>query len=296
MYMKVLCFGSLNIDYVYTVDHMVRQGETLLSSSVTMNCGGKGLNQSVALARAGVSVWHAGMVGQDGKPLIDKCISNGINADYIGMTQGRSGHTIIQVDKNGDNSIVLFGGANRSITDEFIDEVLSRFDKDDIIILQNEINLLDAIIEKAWKKGMTIILNPSPYDDALDSCDLSKVSVFILNEIEGEQMTGSADPGEIVSRIHQKYPSSKIVLTLGEAGSLYLDGDSILRQSSYKVRAVDSTAAGDTFTGYFVSSLINGEAPSACLDKASAAAAITVTRPGALDSIPVINEVMEFQR
>jgi len=291
--LKVLCFGSMNIDYVYQVDHMVGLGETENSIGMSVNCGGKGLNQSIALARAGVEVWHAGLVGSDGKSLVDKCIENKVNTDYVRMTEGKSGHTIIQVDKDGNNSIILYGGANRSMTPDFIEEVLNGFEKGDMIILQNEINLLEAIIDKAYTKGMTVVLNPSPYNEALAKCDLSKVSYFILNEIEGEQMTGKKEPNEILKKIHIKFPEAKVVLTLGEDGSMYLDGDEVYRQAAYKVEAVDTTAAGDTFTGYFISQIICGKSPAEGLRLAAKASAIAVTRPGALDSIPAMEEVLQ---
>ncbi len=259
--MKVLCFGSMNLDYVYPVDHIVRPGETESSDGVSINCGGKGLNQSIALARAGVSVWHAGLVGTEGQPLIDKCVQNGVNADHVHMIEGRSGHTIIQVDKDGNNSILLFGGANRLITKDFIDEVIAGFEEGDIILLQNEINLLHVIIEKAYEKGMQIVLNPSPFNESLKKCDLNKVSCFILNEIEGEQMTGVKEPEGILKALKRRFPTARIVLTLGEEGSVYLRGENIFRQSAYKVKAVDTTAAGDTFTGYFISAVINGMKP-----------------------------------
>ena len=290
--MKVLSFGSLNIDYVYQIDHIVSNGETESTSGMRENCGGKGLNQSIALARAGVSVWHAGMVGNEGQLLIDACVKNGVNTDFIRMTKGRSGHTIIQVDKNGNNSIILFGGANRCMTETFIDEVINNFESGDMIILQNEINLLDVIIDKAFSKGMKIVLNPSPYDKALDECDLKKVSYFILNEIEGNQMTGEKEPEKILAGIHEKYPDAKIVLTLGSEGSMYFDDGKIYRQGIYKVKAVDTTAAGDTFTGFFVASIIKGMKSEEGLSLAAKAAAIAVTKPGALDSIPALDEVL----
>ena len=289
--MNVLVFGSLNIDYVYQVDHIVSDGETESTFGMSENCGGKGLNQSVALARAGVSVHHAGMVGEEGRILIDACVKNSVNIDFIRKTEGRSGHTIIQVDKNGNNSIILFGGANRCMTESFIEQVISSFESGDMIILQNEINLLNVIIDKASAKEMQIVLNPSPYNDALDECDLAKVAYFILNEIEGNQMTGEKEPDKILKAIHQKYPKAKIVLTLGSEGSMYFAEGKTYRQGIYKVKPVDTTAAGDTFTGFFISSIIKGFSPSESLAIAAKASAIAVTRHGALDSIPLLDEV-----
>ena len=285
----------MNVDYVYPVDHIVRQGETENSVGMSVNCGGKGLNQSVALARAGVSVWHAGLVGEEGRMLIDKCMENGVNADYVRVVPGRSGHTIIQVDRDGNNSIILYGGANRCITEPFVEEVMNGFGKGDIIVLQNEISLLDVIIDKAYSKGMQVVLNPSPYNEDLDKCDLDKVSCFMLNEIEGEQMTGQKDPELMLREIQRRYPSAKIVLTLGEDGSLYLCGDHFCRQRAFKVKAVDTTAAGDTFTGYFILSVINEMKPEDGLRLASLAAAMAVTKPGALDSVPTMKEVLDYQ-
>lgn len=290
--MKVLSFGSLNIDYVYPVDHIIQPGETEKTGGMSINCGGKGLNQSVALARAGLEVWHAGMVGDEGDILIDKCFENRINTDHIKKISGRSGHTIIQVDKNGQNSILLFGGANRKITEEFIDETLKDFRQGDYIILQNEVNLLNEIINRAYEKEMTIVLNPSPYDENISDCDLAKVDFFIMNEIEGEQMTSESDPDRILHYMKGHYPGADTVLTLGSQGSVYQDRNNTYRQGIYEVKAVDTTAAGDTFTGYFIASIINGKTPENALKIAAKASSITVTRNGALDSIPTFREVM----
>ena len=214
--MKVLNFGSLNLDYVYQVESILIPGETQASKGRNTFCGGKGLNQSIALAKAGIPVYHAGMIGEGGEVLLAACKENGVNTDFIKQIPGPCGHTVIQVDKNGQNSILLFGGSNRSITREFVDSVLASFDKGDVILLQNEVNELDYIIDAAYEKGMMIILNPSPYDSALESCDLSKVSLFLVNEIEGFQITGEKEPEKILARIKKVYPHARIVLTLGE--------------------------------------------------------------------------------
>lgn len=293
--MKVLNFGSLNLDYVYQVDHILIPGETLASKDRKTFCGGKGLNQSIALAKAGIPVYHAGMIGEGGDELLKTCRENGVNTDFVRQIPGPCGHTVIQVDKNGQNCILLFGGANRSMTKEFVDAVLASFEKGDIILLQNEINELDYVIDRAYEKGMMIILNPSPYDSALESCDLSKVSLFLVNEIEGYQITGEKDPELILSKIKELYPESKIVLTLGGDGSVYQDETGVYRQGIYKVKAVDTTAAGDTFTGYFISSIIEGMPVKEGLSLAAKASAIAVSRPGATASIPLKKEVLEWE-
>ena len=160
--MKVLNMGSLNLDYVYQVDHIVTGGETLASGGMEVFCGGKGLNQSIALARAGVPVYHAGMIGEDGEMLLDICRENGVDTRYIRRIPGKNGHTIIQVDRKAQNSILLYGGSNRALTREWVDGVLEEFGQGDLLLLQNEINLLGYIVDTAYRRGMRIVLNPSP--------------------------------------------------------------------------------------------------------------------------------------
>lgn len=291
--MKVLNFGSLNLDYVYQVESILIPGETQASRDRQTFCGGKGLNQSIALAKAEIPVYHAGMIGDGGEILLEICKENGVNTEFIRKITGPCGHTVIQVDKDGQNCILLYGGANRSITREFVDEVLSAFGRDDIILLQNEINELDYIVDRAYEKGMMIILNPSPYDDKLKACDMSKVSMFLVNEIEGYQITGERKPERILAAVKEKYPSAKIVLTLGGDGSVYQDETGIYHQGIFKVKAVDTTAAGDTFTGYFISSIIDGMSVKEGLEMAAKASAIAVSRPGATASIPIKQEVLD---
>ena len=289
--MKVLNFGSLNLDYVYSVDHMVTPGETLASYGMNVFCGGKGLNQSIALAKAGVEVYHAGLIGEEGEILLKTCQEGGVDSRYIRKTTEKSGHTIIQVDKDGQNCILLYGGANQSITREYVDEVLSHFEKGDILLLQNEINLLDYIINQAYEKGMMIILNPSPYNEKLDSCDFKKISMLLLNEVEGAQVTGEKDEKKILVRLKELYPDMQVVLTLGKDGSVYQYKDQVYRQGIFSVQAVDTTAAGDTFSGYFISSILEGMPVDEGLKLAAKASAIAVSREGATASIPVKAEV-----
>lgn len=289
--MRVLNFGSMNLDYVYTVDHMVLPGETQNSQGMNTFLGGKGFNQSTALAKAGVEVYHAGLIGEEGKIFRETAKEYGIRDEYIQVCDEKNGHTIIQVDKNGQNCILLYGGANRAITREFVDEVLSGFEKGDIILLQNEINELDYIIDKAYEKGMQIFLNPSPFDGALDACDLNKISCFLLNEIEGGQIAGETEPDKIIDGILANYENAKVVLTLGGDGSVYADKEKRCQQPVYKVETVDTTAAGDTFTGYFIAGLIQGKTVEETMRMCAVAAGIAVSRPGAAPSIPYMEEV-----
>ena len=291
--MKVLNFGSLNLDYVYQVESILIPGETQASKSRQIFCGGKGLNQSIALAKAGIPVYYAGLIGEGGEPLLEVCKENGVNTEFIRQIPGPCGHTVIQVDENGQNCILLFGGSNRSMTKEFVDTVLDSFEEGDIILLQNEINELDYIIDRAYEKHMMIILNPSPFDNALENCALSKISLFLMNEIEGFQITDEKEPDKILAKVKALYPKAKVVLTLGGDGSVYQDETGIYRQGIFKVKAVDTTAAGDTFTGYFISSIIDGLPVQDGLELAAKASAIAVSRPGATASIPLRSEVVK---
>ncbi|MFV0466669.1 MAG: ribokinase [Lachnospiraceae bacterium] len=293
--MKILNIGSLNLDYVYSVDHMVKAGETLESQNMQVFPGGKGFNQSVALAQAGATVYHAGMIGEDGAVFIELFEKYGIRANYLKVVGEKSGHTIIQVDNNAQNSILLYGGANRRFTTDFIDEVLKDFTKGDWLLLQNEVNLLPYIIEKANDIGLQIALNPSPFDDALRKCDLQKINIFFLNEIEGEQITNKSEPEEILEVMKEHFPHAQVVLTLGKEGVIFADQNEILYQSVFKVNAVDTTAAGDTFTGYFLAGLLDKMEISEILRMSAKASAIAVTKHGAASSIPNKNEVIQTE-
>jgi len=291
--MKVLNIGSLNLDYVYQVDHIVQPGETEASFDMNIFLGGKGINQSMALAKAGVKVYHGGMIGEDGQPFLEACKEYGVNADYIKMIEGKTGHAIIQLDKDAQNSILLYGGANQKLTEDFVDEVLSHFEKGDILLLQNEVNLLPYIVEQAYAKGMQVALNPSPFNEKLREVDLKKISIFLLNEVEGGQITGMTDPDDVLAKMREMFPHAKIVLTLGKDGAKYAEGDVTYYQPVFKVQAVDTTAAGDTFTGYFLAGLIDGMAISDVLKMSAKASSIAVTRKGAVQSIPMKEEVLE---
>lgn len=300
--MNILNFGSLNIDYTYQVDHFVRAGETSSSKSLSVFSGGKGLNQSIALSRAGANVWHAGAVGkEDGAFLIEELSEAGVHTEFISRTEGKTGHAIIQKDPSGQNCILLYGGANQEIGKEFVDRVMERFEEGDFLILQNEISEIAYIMEKARQKGMRIVLNPSPMDEKIASYPLSYVDYFLLNEIEALDLCGDAAPADgdvdaerLMERLTERFPNAKIVLTLGSGGSVYRDADGMIRQGIYKVPVVDTTAAGDTFTGYFIGGLQRGETPRKALEHAAKAAAIAVSRAGAAPSVPTREEVEAF--
>lgn len=289
--MKLLDFGSLNIDHTYQLPHLVRPGETLASDSYHKSEGGKGFNQAVALAKAGQEVYLAGAIGQDGLFLRDYLQELGVHTEHLCVLNAPTGHAMIQLDTEGQNCIILFGGTNGMITEAMIDEVLADFGAGDYLLLQNEISHVDSIICAAHAKGMHIILNPSPMSPELLTWPLELVEWFILNEIEGADITGKTQPEEMLDELLRRYPACHVVLTLGERGSVYADATQRIDQSIVPAHTVDTTAAGDTFTGYFLHALLQGEAIQQALKTAACASAITVSRPGAGRSIPAAEEV-----
>lgn len=299
--MKILSFGSLNIDYVYSVPHFVKKGETLSAKELNVYTGGKGINQSIALARAGVETYQAGAIGTDGMFLLEQLKEAGVKTDLVKILDDvRTGNAIIQNDDEGDNCIVLFGGANQAITKEQVDEVFKDFTNEDYLLIQNEINELSYIVEKAKEEGMKIILNPSPMNEKIMKLPLDQIDYFILNEIEAMQILKMDKPEEIdgkyiASLLHERFKDATIVLTLGSEGSVCISDDEYVEQSIYKVKAIDTTAAGDTYTGYFIAGILNGKTIKESMDIASKASAIAVTRQGAAPSIPVLEEVEEYK-
>lgn len=286
---RLLCFGSLNIDYTYSVKNFVSSGETIKSIGLQRNIGGKGLNQSIACAKAGGNVYHAGKIGQDGLFLKEYLDKNGVNTELLCIGDTPTGHAIIQVDENGGNCIIIHGGSNVEITDRYVDSVMCKFDSEDILLLQNEINNLEYIVKSAKQKGMTIVLNPSPVEGL--ELPFEMIDYFILNEHEAEAIFGESEAENAIDAMREKYPDARFVLTLGAEGAVYADSKQILRTDAVKVKAVDTTAAGDTFTGYFLTSIMDGCEPRNAMEIAAKAAAVTVSRMGAAESIPLRREL-----
>ena len=292
--MKVLCFGSLNIDYTYRVSHFVRQGETLAAESLQVFSGGKGLNQAVALARAGAETWMAGAVGEDGRFLLEELAAAGVRTDHVCvLQQERTGNAIIQNDRAGDNCILLYGGANRAVTEAQVDAVLQHFGAGDWLLLQNEINQLPYIMRQAHARGLKIAFNPSPMETHVLEYPLESVDLFLLNRVEAAQLAGTdgTDGQALLAALRGRFSRAAVVLTLGADGAVYTDGAETVQQAAYPVQAVDTTAAGDTFTGFFLAARMRGAGVPRAMELASRAAAIAVTRRGAAPSIPTFAEV-----
>jgi ribokinase len=289
---RILNIGSCNLDDVYAVPHFVQAGETLASLGVHHYPGGKGLNQSVALAKAGAEVYHAGRIGPDGTLLKETLAHSGVRLDYLDCTAEETGRAIIQVNSAGQNCILLSPGGNHAIGPAFIDHALAAFGTGDVLLVQNETSSVAYAMEAAHARGMRIAFNPSPITPELLNYPLHLVSWFLLNEIEGCALSGETEPGKILSKLRSMYPNATIVQTIGADGVICHDCVSEYAQGIYKVSAVDTTAAGDTFTGFFLSAAIAGKPTSEALRLASMASALAVSHQGAAVSIPSLDDVL----
>jgi ribokinase len=296
--MKILNFGSLNIDNVCQVPHFVRPGETLAANSFERFAGGKGLNQSLALARSGVTVCHAGRIGGDGIFLKEILEASGVDCRFLRVVPDElSGCAMIQVSDDGENCIVLYGGANQNISPEDIEEAFAAFDAGDILLIQNEINHLELIIAAAVKRQMRIFFNPAPMRENVLKLDLSAADTFIVNEIEGADLAGVAvesDYRTVIAALQKKYPQTNILMTLGAQGAVYAgagEKETIYSPACEVEKVVDTTAAGDTFIGYFLSGIVNGQTIAEALKTASKASAHCISIKGAANSIPYRNEL-----
>ena len=287
--MKILNFGSINKDFFYSVNDFVRPGETISSNGYDIMIGGKGLNQSVGISKAGVKVYHAGIINKDDTFIIDKLKSWKINCDNILLSDNPTGHAIIQVNKKGENSIIIHGGANHDFNLKSIKSILSKFETGDILLLQNEINNIEEIIDRAHYKKMKIIFNPAPFNNDILKYDLNKINTLILNQSEGEGLSNEKIPNKILKVLNNNFKNTEIILTLGEKGSLYSYKDELIKIRAHDVKTVDTTGAGDTFIGYYVAGFASKMNKKDNLNRASKAAALTTLKLGGAESIPGIN-------
>ncbi len=284
----------MNLDMVYSVSHITLEGETISARDLEKKQGGKGLNQAVALARAGADVSMAGCVGEDGRELVETLQDSGVDTGLIREIASPSGHAIIQLDEKGANAIIVYGGANDKITPGIIDEALEKFSEGDYVLLQNEISNVDYAIHAAKKRGLKVAFNPSPISEKLMEYPLDLVDVFILNEIEGQMLSGLCDCAnheEILDALQTKFPGAEIVMTLGSKGVSYSGIRGRFFCPAKTVKVVDTTGAGDTFCGYFLACILKGVPVKDALEKATKASALSIGKKGAAPSIPTMAEV-----
>ena len=291
--MQIINFGSINFDRTYRVTRFPEAGETLQSQELLCGSGGKGLNQSIAVSRAGGVVIHAGTIGNDGAPLQREMEENGVDCSHLMHVDSEQGHAVIMVNEQGENEILVHRGSNLRMTKDYIDEVLSRVNAPAYVILQNEIPHADYIIDQAYERGFYVVFNASPVNEEMKkTVDFSRVHWLLINEVEGEQLSGESRPDAILDHFEHHYPETNIVLTMGTDGSVGSFQGKRFHYGSYKVPVKDTTGAGDTYTGYFMAGIANGKEMQESMKMATLAAAISVTRSGAAGAIPVLDEVV----
>lgn len=290
---RIITLGSLNLDFTYQLPKPLEVGETLSSLSYRCGAGGKGANQSIAAARAGAEVYHAGRIGSDGTLLRRTLADSGVRLDFLEEVETPTGHAVVLINDAGDNSIVLYGGANRTIDDAFIDRVTSAAKPGDILLLQNEITNIDHAMEAGKKAGMRVAFNFAPFDPKLaPELPLSLCDYLFLNRIEAGGIAGKSDVEEILETLARRYPETELVLTLGPEGAIALTpAGERFHADSPRVEVVETTAAGDTFIGYYLAGILDGLKPGKALERACRAAALCCSRAGAAESIPTRAEL-----
>jgi ribokinase len=295
--MAVYNFGSINIDHVYQVPHFVTPGETLSSSDYHCVLGGKGANQSVACAKAGIDTHHVGAIHESNASMLDAMTQAGVDIQFVNVqSETASGHAIIQVNSEGENAIFLFAGANHLLNEKSISEALSSASSSDWVLLQNETNAIGDVINHAFAAGIPVAFNPAPMTDDVRNLPLDKVTLLIVNEVEAMQLTQSESIEDAKQALVGMSAHTQILLTLGKKGVCYLYQSTRIEVPAFSVDAVDTTAAGDTFIGFFLAQFAQGRPIEDALRLASAASAIGVTRQGAVPSIPSLIEVETFLR
>ena len=297
---NVLVIGGINVDYVVHADRPPRLGESLIGNNFAMNCGGKGANQAIAIAKLGCNVRMLGAVGRDhgGEISLQNLSNHGVDCASVIRTDTATGAALITVC-GGDNQIVVDVGANDMLTPEQIEEHSELFDWADILVMQLEVptSAVLAAARMAKDRGKTVILNPAPVK-ALEKDIYGYIDWIIPNEIETRLITGipqnNDDDAETAMAELRRMGCKNAIITLGGRGCAYHNGEEVRRVGVFDVKRVDTTAAGDSFIGGFCSALCDGKSIEQAVYYASAVSSITIGRAGASVSIPTADEVAEF--
>ncbi len=282
--------GSINIDHTYRVPHFPAPGETLLSDSYSKGLGGKGANQSIAIARAGGQVAHIGTIGEDALWTRDILAKSKVDVSSIEVLESATGHAIINVDPSGENCIVLFDGANVLVPEGQISAALAGGKAGDWFLLQNEVNNGLFAAKLARAKGLKVAYVAAPFEATKVQDMLPFVDLLSVNEGEAAMVCEALGVSE------DEIPVEKLLVTHGRGSITYRDGANRYTQDIFEVEPVDTTGAGDTFMGYFVAQLDAGKAPQEALRMAAAAAALKVTKKGTAEAIPLMEDVAGFIR
>ena len=299
---KICVIGSINMDLVVNVDEMPKKGQTLIGSNFKEVPGGKGANQAVAASRLGANVCMVGKVGSDGfgQNLLNQLKNNNVDTKYIQIEEGASGVALITVDKNAENAIVVSPGANFKLAQKDIDNCIDAIKESNVVVIQLEtpIDTIKYALEKSKELGKFTILNPAPAvklgDDIIKNVDLLTPNETELEILSGVSINNEDDILKAAQVMLEK-GVKKLIVTLGSKGSLYIDKENKKFKKSYKVDAIDTTAAGDSYTGAIAVSLSQGKNVEDAIDFASKVGALCVTKEGAQTSLPTIEEVLNYK-
>jgi len=280
--MTVWNLGSINVDLFYRLAHLPLPGETLPAVAHQTGLGGKGANQSVAIARAGADVHHVGMIGKDNAWVLDRLSGHGVDVTHVSRAEAATGHAIILVDELGENSIVTYAGANYAQLVDRIEAALSDAQPGDYLMLQNEVSHIAEAARIARDKGLFVVYCAAPFKAKIAEAMLPHVDLLALNELEAEQLA------EALGKPVDEIPVANLLITLGARGAVWREQatGSVTEVAAFPVEPVDTSGAGDCFIGYVIAGLDQGLERVAALRLGAAAAALQVTRPGTADAIP----------
>lgn len=298
----IVVVGSLNMDVTVRVPHIPKIGETILATEIHHNGGGKGANQAIAAARLGGSVAMIGKVGQDknGHTLLNGLMKENIDVTGIEFSEDMTGTAFIKVSSKGDNNIVVYPGANNHVDIAQIDRNRHLIENSKICVMQMEIpyEVVKYVTNICYEKGIKVVFNPAPATMQIDDDLLQKTHILVPNETELFILAGEDKPSldridEAIEKVYKR-GAKNIIVTLGDKGCIYYDGERRLSFESKKVKAADTTAAGDSFIGALVTALVEGKTLEEAIEFATFAAALTVTKLGAQNSLPTREEVEDF--
>ena len=292
--MAIINFGSINIDHVYQVEHFVQPGETLASHQYQQLLGGKGANQSIALAKAGAEVRHVGRIHNNDAHIKQTLIKHGIDCKHVQCSDTPSGHAIIQVTPSAENAIVLFGGANQELDHKSVMAALDGAKSTDWVLTQNETSAIEDVLRQAKAYGLKVAFNPAPMAPQVKQLPSDCIDLLIVNEVEAAEFADTEDLAGIEAYFKTHWAHAEVIITLGKQGVVMLRGEQRIEVPAFVVSAVDTTAAGDTFIGFFLAAYSEHADAKHALQKACAASALAVTVEGAAQSIPELDAVNRF--
>ncbi len=286
----ILNFGSINIDYVYRLASLPQAGETLSCQGFARYLGGKGINQSIAIARAGGAVKHIGAVGADGAFALAQIADMGLDTNDIRVTDTNTGHAVICLDKQGENHIIIHAGANAELTENQINSALDTNPKAEWVVIQNETNLTEYIAKSAKKRGLSLAYSAAPFDATACQTILPYLDILAVNETEATALSHAMQ----TPITELKIPT--LLITKGAKGAELWQNGGCISVKGLPVKAIDTVGAGDTFFGSFIARLQNGTPPQEALNYAASAAALQCTAKGAATAIPDQKTVLNLMK